>query len=596
LACAGLAAADNDSPAPDLRDVQSPTAEQAAAPAHPPAYIRDRAHYRSARLETEAMLFDRLEKEAKIDSIRSSVKDARTRLQEARRTLRAPGGNALAEALRQLKEPEPQEGIVASATSALQDAQNYLDAAVQLLKQFKDRSSRDAADIAAGRAESLPLFSAARRLVKAAEFRLERQGREIVQPIMRGGMEGQKGLGTLDYLRGAERELELARGDIAALRDKLADTDQRKERLGTVLRSLEQLDATLDEAIQQDEQLTQKLDKLRRLYFPECVLDGTGCEPLTRDLLRKAVEGMDGLSAVSHDTAVLRSLVEKLHGQWREALQAFEQAAPALPAAREAMRHQADLERALEDVLDLLRQANEALVAPCPKTETRCPDCNKPIRETAKVSDPTVTCALAGKRLEQVDATLSQARAAFDAIEQQLRQAEEEAKTAGAAEDVNRFVEALRNLRGRPEGVGQHIAVASGRVKEYREQQFESFPIEGTSPELLPRPPMREWDSMSAHYAGRVTWRYPTYFEDLNAERYGNHLGLLQPAVSWGRFYVDLALVPYKMCLEPPWEPQYTLGLYRPGDPAPHLIYLPRPSLGGVLLQGGATVGLFAFP
>jgi hypothetical protein len=99
----------------------------------------------------------------------------------------------------------------------------------------------------------------------------------------------------------------------------------------------------------------------------------------------------------------------------------------------------------------------------------------------------------------------------------------------------------------------------------------------------------------------------PLYFQDAVLERYGQsaeqavgpHWGrflsyplddprqtiqrnqILQPAYSAGLFIVQLAAWPYNMIVDPPWEAQYDLGYYRPGDPIPpDSYYWPRHGLG----------------
>ncbi len=86
-------------------------------------------------------------------------------------------------------------------------------------------------------------------------------------------------------------------------------------------------------------------------------------------------------------------------------------------------------------------------------------------------------------------------------------------------------------------------------------------------------------------YAGRafvpsaVQWKAPNhshkplYFEQPHLERYGHTLGpVLQPLVSTAHFFTTIGLLPYKMGIHPPYECQYPLGYYRPGDCVPQSI------------------------
>lgn len=69
-------------------------------------------------------------------------------------------------------------------------------------------------------------------------------------------------------------------------------------------------------------------------------------------------------------------------------------------------------------------------------------------------------------------------------------------------------------------------------------------------------------------------WYYPLYFEDPGLERYGHtRRPLIQPFVSTGRFFGQIATLPYHMALNPAKCPQYALGYYQPGEWAPKKKY-----------------------
>jgi hypothetical protein len=87
------------------------------------------------------------------------------------------------------------------------------------------------------------------------------------------------------------------------------------------------------------------------------------------------------------------------------------------------------------------------------------------------------------------------------------------------------------------------------------------------------------------------------FFEDKNSERYGWELGPLQPIVSAGLFYKDLAFLPYHAFTNPLRCYECSAGYCLPGDPVPYLIYPPGLSLTGAVMEGGIGVALFAiFP
>jgi hypothetical protein len=75
-----------------------------------------------------------------------------------------------------------------------------------------------------------------------------------------------------------------------------------------------------------------------------------------------------------------------------------------------------------------------------------------------------------------------------------------------------------------------------------------------------------------------VCWRpasichLPLYFEDAMLERHGHvRWGCAQPIVSGAKFLTTIPLLPYITTLQPPCEPRYTLGHFRPGSCAPAL-------------------------
>lgn len=74
----------------------------------------------------------------------------------------------------------------------------------------------------------------------------------------------------------------------------------------------------------------------------------------------------------------------------------------------------------------------------------------------------------------------------------------------------------------------------------------------------------------------QVNWRpaaichLPLYFEDAMLERHGQvRWGCAQPIVSGTKFLATIPLLPYIATLQPPCEPRYTLGHFRPGTCAP---------------------------
>lgn len=89
-------------------------------------------------------------------------------------------------------------------------------------------------------------------------------------------------------------------------------------------------------------------------------------------------------------------------------------------------------------------------------------------------------------------------------------------------------------------------------------------------------------------------YHYPLYFQDVALERYGHtHHPLIQPFVSVGRFGVQLLGLPYQTVIDPPREPMYTLGYYRPGEWAPQLYYQIPWNTNAAVFQAEVMTGLF---
>ena len=115
--------------------------------------------------------------------------------------------------------------------------------------------------------------------------------------------------------------------------------------------------------------------------------------------------------------------------------------------------------------------------------------------------------------------------------------------------------------------------------------------------ELLPetRSPDRFFAHMNYYWAASNVYHNPLYFEDPLLERYGHvHVHeAVQPLYSMARFGTQLIGLPYQMALNPVHDREYPLGLYRPGDPAPKLIYQPPLNARAGAVAAGIYTGLF---
>jgi len=108
----------------------------------------------------------------------------------------------------------------------------------------------------------------------------------------------------------------------------------------------------------------------------------------------------------------------------------------------------------------------------------------------------------------------------------------------------------------------------------------------------------RSWSPQSKYWAAAATCHLPLYFQDAALERYGHNVEqfvgpygrflsypvddpkqstqrnqIIQPFFSAGLFALQIAALPYNLIMDPPWEAQYDLGYYRPGDMVPTDIY-----------------------
>jgi hypothetical protein len=88
------------------------------------------------------------------------------------------------------------------------------------------------------------------------------------------------------------------------------------------------------------------------------------------------------------------------------------------------------------------------------------------------------------------------------------------------------------------------------------------------------------------------------YFEEVALERYGHTCGpFCQPVFSGAHFFMNIAIMPYRMGINPPKECRYALGYYRPGSCAPRLLHPIPISARGALFQTGAVLApVFALP
>ena len=86
-------------------------------------------------------------------------------------------------------------------------------------------------------------------------------------------------------------------------------------------------------------------------------------------------------------------------------------------------------------------------------------------------------------------------------------------------------------------------------------------------------------------------------FQQINSERYGWDLGIIDPPLEAGLFMADVALLPYHAFTDPFRCCSTGAGYCLPGDPVPYLLYPPEYSLTGAVAEAGAIGAVLAiFP
>ncbi len=108
----------------------------------------------------------------------------------------------------------------------------------------------------------------------------------------------------------------------------------------------------------------------------------------------------------------------------------------------------------------------------------------------------------------------------------------------------------------------------------------------------------RQWVASSFAWKASEISHKPLYFEEVQLERYGHTLHpLAQPVFSGAHFFLNIAVLPYKMGIHPLHECQYPLGYYRPGSCAPWLMPPVPLSVRGGLAEAGVILGgVFLLP
>lgn len=102
----------------------------------------------------------------------------------------------------------------------------------------------------------------------------------------------------------------------------------------------------------------------------------------------------------------------------------------------------------------------------------------------------------------------------------------------------------------------------------------------------------RMWLPIEMQWKASALCHKPLYFEEVQLERYGHTPGpFTESVVSGAHFFLNVAVLPYKMGINPPGECQYALGYYRPGSCAPWLVPPVPISVRAALIQASVVTG-----
>lgn len=136
-------------------------------------------------------------------------------------------------------------------------------------------------------------------------------------------------------------------------------------------------------------------------------------------------------------------------------------------------------------------------------------------------------------------------------------------------------------------------------VKSIKDISVDIKPMPMTLPKECP---LHSTDYSGRHYSQTCfQWKAAAlctkgaYFEDVQLERYGHSVcPALEPVISGARFFLTVPMLPYKMGLQTPDECVYTLGHYRAGSCAPHMLDPFPISVRAMLFEGAAVAGAVA--
>ena len=580
-------------------------------------YLKDLTLIKNATLESESVFFDRLEKEKKIEDLRGDTTSAAEKIKGIRQKLSED--KKVEELLKQLDRAQKE---IDQAVEPLDAADKFITAGQIELQRFHERSTSEAVAVAAGKSDAAPLAARVRRLVKGAQRSMLSAEQHLTGTSSApGGQLLLEGL-AID----SDRNLKVgfsapadgimlfrgARAELKKRLDSLEENDPQRAKLVECDKQMGAASEFLAKTVALAAALLERLEATRRGYLPDCAIsDGPALGPAPKDsgssnnkssqpgdcqgaslaILEKSFLAIGALQAISTQLANIGPLLVRANEQIAAAVKSFEQADAVIHPDHDKIRL---LEAEAVDLLDCadsqLSNMRHLLTEDVPGQTKQCDGCGKQMVRTRKPVDPACVCAETNARMLKVEGSIQKALSLAEQMDKTLGPYQEQEPTRRIS-PIDKAREDLRSTKG----VLDQLARALKHGMEFRKQQFDIYPGE-SSPPTIQEMPTRAFPPMLATYVARQSWHYPLYFEDISAERYGHHFGCVQPFVSYGKFLADLAMLPYNICLDPPCTLQYDLGLYRPGDDVPHLIYLPRWDCKAAAFEAGVWTGIMFTP
>jgi hypothetical protein len=227
-----------------------------------------------------------------------------------------------------------------------------------------------------------------------------------------------------------------------------------------------------------------------------------------------------------------------------------------------------------------------------PTTPTRAPEPVSTIIPVPPLTDPAASNPFLSSRRTAYPSTLTpelqrEVEKVAQRQEDQRRKGPAPAPGAGALDQPS-------PIPGSPASTRLEISRAPSPTEA---RPIRAIPV----PEEFVPLPKREWNANRKYWAAAAPCHLPLYFQDAALERYGysveQHVGplgryltypidkprqskqrnqLLQPVFSVGLFAFQIGVLPWNLIMDPPWESEYDLGYFRPGDRVPtDVFYLP---------------------